>query len=737
MPSVYDTQTNLSARGKYAPSVNYYATVREPNAVEPRLEKVKADPINIDFTSLANALTSVKEGEYKLQASALQMEQDMRNAAADRQLRIDLANMEDARARELSDRELQNRWDIAKMQDETNRLKIESEKKKSQRTENNRLAGIALLNDKDYQDKIREYTNGDMNDLEFQMETARFVSKYATEYDAEVNNLLTTIKGLGLNTGFGNTVKTNQEQEKKLNEQQQNADLATGGIINPNGSVEEKIISGAEYRNSLNSVQNANRILNNPQSTTMEKEMASRIMNKDLNSMIDTTIAVKMKAAAGSLPYTNDPINFIETVKEAVVNDVAESTGISRADIRNKVDAAAELSGLNRMLQGIKDLAGDNSAYKQNLLNTYTNSVKLDQYKETPELVFDTIFGDLLNFMPDDVKGPYKQTLATTLFGTVTPNYKWTENGQEYTGWLFTKQDQNLRFTSDEVTKYMVEKGYTTPQAAIYDMAHKTIKELPNAINDNRVNANKVLDYTKKNLSILTGNPNIDQSNTGLTAQQVLDLQNNVMTCINSNKCTPEDLDKIADAVPSNDKEAVRHLARIWSGTAKLANRFGVGSARLAIAQATAYLNPDQLRAKEILKLVGATGQDTNWFTDNMLNIKNTDMGYIIKDGEVYIDYTQRGLIKTGTDELNKHAAYVRNALNMAGLTLEEKISYYKQNFPGIKEQDEKVTPSSVFTGAVSIIQDLTIGKGAKIDTQLMSMFADAAKPSIKFVHLK
>lgn len=252
MPSVYDQQTNLNARGKYAPSVNYYATVREPNAVEPRLEKVKADPINIDFTSLANALTSVKEGEYKLQASALQMEQDMRNAAADRQLKIDLANMEDARARELSDRELQNRWDIAKMQDETNRLKIKSEKKASERTENNRLAGIALLNDKDYQDKIREYTNGDMNDLEFQMETARFVSKYATEYGAEVNNLLTTIKGLGLNTGFGNTVKTNQEQEKKIYEQQQNADLVTGGIINPNGSVEEKIISGAEYRNSLN-----------------------------------------------------------------------------------------------------------------------------------------------------------------------------------------------------------------------------------------------------------------------------------------------------------------------------------------------------------------------------------------------------------------------------------------------------------------------------------------------------
>lgn len=89
MPSVYDQQTNLNARGKYAPSVNYYATVRQPNAVEPRLEKVKAEPIKIDFTTLANAMTDVKGMEIK------QVMEEKELAA-----RKELAELEDARLRE-------------------------------------------------------------------------------------------------------------------------------------------------------------------------------------------------------------------------------------------------------------------------------------------------------------------------------------------------------------------------------------------------------------------------------------------------------------------------------------------------------------------------------------------------------------------------------------------------------------------------------------------------------------
>lgn len=114
MPSVYDQQTNLNARGKYAPSVNYYATVRQPNAVEPRLEKVKADPIKIDFTSLGNAVTNVANAKAKTDITIAELDYKERlkqQETADKQLKIGVENAYASEIQQIQAGQLQGVYD--------------------------------------------------------------------------------------------------------------------------------------------------------------------------------------------------------------------------------------------------------------------------------------------------------------------------------------------------------------------------------------------------------------------------------------------------------------------------------------------------------------------------------------------------------------------------------------------------------------------------------------------------
>ena len=134
MPSVYDQQTNLNARGKYAPSVNYYATVREPNAVEPRLEKVKVEPINIDFTSLANAITDVKGMEIKQEQAREEREYDKWKFTEQQAQARELADLDMAYKNRALDVQLRGQdlnYALQKEQNDINRIKALKEIEKS------------------------------------------------------------------------------------------------------------------------------------------------------------------------------------------------------------------------------------------------------------------------------------------------------------------------------------------------------------------------------------------------------------------------------------------------------------------------------------------------------------------------------------------------------------------------------------------------------------------------------
>ena len=256
-----------------------------------------------------------------------------------------------------------------------------------------------------------------------------------------------------------------------------------------------------------------------------------------------------------------------------------------------------------------------------------------------------------------------------------------------------------------------------TPMGAVYYLASEAMKEAPTSLRTHRMMPADGDNILQNSTMTLSGNPNKDLSAAGMSSEQVVAVQNNIDTCVQSGNCTPQQIHNFSEALPEPYKTAARHIENKWSGAAKLGRFLGGGADAAYFYESVQYMNPDNLTLATLKQMLGKSVTEKD---KNSLQLKNTQSFYTIKDGRVYVDFTQQGLIKTGTEELQKRATYVRHQLEKAGLTTEEQVDFYDRFYPNMTSIDPRAGDKLPIwmQDAFSIMQDYTIGRGAAIDTQ-------------------
>ncbi len=730
---LFNEQTNLAGQGRFSPGVTYYAGIRAPSQPIPSLPKSDSS-FNIDLSSIGNAMIAAKESETKLGMAALEMEQNLQQAEKDRELRRDLAAMEDARARDIAamqeqganarlDKELASKWQIASMKNDTELEKLKYQKASSLKDQTKAMANLALSTDKELREKYIDYANGNLGELEWNSLLNEKINTIATNTGANVQDLYTAANSIGYKQGIGATVQANVDEAKTLRNNQLTQDIALGGTLSPQASESDKATIGAEFRETMQNTINTNRVLSpGSGATQMERDMARRVLERNQDKLIDTVMLRSMTNVYNNMRNVSNPVEFLEASKDAIALEIAQSTGSDYGQVRRRTDAMFKLYQVDNTLKDITTLAGDDSTFVKNAYDTYLNQYRLGTLKNSSMLKAAVAFGsDFIKGLPESRQEGFYNVMANDLIGNIQQNYTWTdESGVQHTGYRWSRRgNEPLSYDNVYVSELADELGMT-PMGAVYYLASEAMKEAPTSLKTNKMLPKDGENLLQNSVMTLSGNPNKDLSAAGMTAEQVISVQNNIDTCVQSGRCTPQQLHEFSEALPEPYRTSARHIENKWSGAAKLGRYLGGGSEAALFYESVNYLNPNNLTLAEIKQVLGKKVSEKD---KNSLQLKNTQSFYTVKDGRVYIDFTQQGLIKTGEEELQKRATYVRHQLERAGLTEEEQIDFYNRFYPNMTNVDPRTGDKLPIwmQDAFSVMQDYTIGRGAAVDTQFAS----------------
>ena len=722
MPLNKQVTTLNSGRGNFAPSVSYYAGIKAPNQPSIHLPRQDAS-FNIDLSSIGNAMIAAKESETKLGLAAVEMEENLRNAERDRQFKLDLLKKEQAYEDARQDKKLAMDLQIAKLNNATELEKLKYSKSKAIKDQTKAMANLALSSDKELRQRYVDYANGNLGELEWSTLLNEKINSIAVNTGANVQDLYTMAAALDYKQGLGATIQANVDEEKTLRNNQLTQDISLGGTLNPQASESDKAAIGAEFRESVQNTVNMNRILSNPESTQMEKDMARRILNNNQDKLIDTYILRAMTDINNNMRNQNNPVEFLEASKDAVALTIANNTGSDYGQVRRRTDAMFKLYHIDGTLKDITDFAKDDSAYLNNAYSAFINQYRIGTLKDAPMLRAAVAFGsDFIKGLPESGQEAFYNVMANSLIGNIQKNYTWTdEAGTQHTGYRWIRRgNEPLSYDNMYVSELADELGMT-PMGAVYYLASESMKEAPTSLRTHKMMPEDGNTLLQNTVMTLSGNPNKDLSAAGMTPEQVLAVQNNIDTCVQSGNGTPQQIHAFSETLPEPYKTSARHLENKWSGAAKLGRFLGGGKDAAYFYESVQYMNPVNLTLAEIKSALGKSVTEKD---KNSLQLKNTQSFYTIKDGRVYIDFTQQGfLIRTGTEELQKRATYVRHQLERAGLTVEEQVDFYDRFYPNMTNVDPRagdILPIWL-QDAFSIMQDYTIGRGAVIDTQFAS----------------
>lgn len=714
---LYNQQTNLQGQGRFSPGVTYYAGIRAPAQPVPTFPKSESS-FNIDLSRIGDAMIAAKESETKLGMAAINMEHDLQQAEKDRELKMDLAKMQQEGEDRRLDKRLGMEWQIANLKNDTELQKLAAKKKESIKDQTKALANLALASDKELREWYVDWSNGNMDQLEWESRLNNKITNLATQTGANIQDLYTAAGSMGYKVGMGSVAQGVVDTQKTLREQQLTQDISIGGILLPQATESEKATAGAQFREDTQNVINMNRILSDPNSTQMEKDMAKRILAKNQDKLIDTVMLRSMTDVNNNMRSSANPVEFLEASKDYIAQDISANTGSDYGQLRRRTDAIFKMYGVDKTLSDITSWAENNSKYSKYAYDTYMSQYKMGEIKNSPMLRAAVAFGpEFIRGLSPELQEAVYGTMAYSLIGTVQPNYQWTDSkGNDHKGWKWNSINYPAQTFEDNYIAQVADEMGLTPEGAVYWLSSKAIKETPQALYSDRMMPEDGVNVTRKALMNTTGNPNEDLSYVGLTAEQASAIENNVVTCVDSGNCTPQQIHNISESLPEPQRSLVKNYEDIISASYKLGKYIGGTEESAKFHEMANYLNPDNINLEVIKNIVGSK---VNPGDKNRLQLKNTVQYYTIKDGRVYIDYTQQGLLKTGTEDLAKAATYVRHTLERAGLTEEEQVAWYKLSYPNMIYTTQ--VNKSILTDAFSYLQDATIGAGTKADTQLAS----------------
>ena len=730
-----------SGRGNFAPSVSYYAGIKAPDQPSIHLPRQDAS-FNIDLSSIGNAMIAAKESETRLGLAAVEMEENLRNAERDRQLKIDLATMEQDRDDVRLDKELTNRMEIAKLDNATEFQKAMISKSKRQKEDDLAAAETALLNDEELKQAFLDYSaNPSKRELEFQIKRNNIVSRIATEYGVLPSKLQTVANNAGWNKGIGSGIERDMEINKKIAEDTYNADKALAQTLNPglySTDPDAAMAQVTEFKQRTAQVREWQSLREIPGQSQHIVDFANNQINSDVkNVALDIAIAAATAAqnVLGTRTLTN-PSQYLDATKQITTAEIVDSTGLGYGEVRPLVDAAYAENGIDSTLNSIYSEANGNAQYIQKLLQITKDTGELDILQNGPEFAKTAlIVGNipLFNSLSANKKRMYSQIVSSALFGSVR-SYS-SENGER--GWVYSYRGREVRYTDEEINQLGKALGLDVknPDQIVAFVGSQILSNggLKRGIDNGTIlqkDAYSIYDNTVKNA---TGNK---EGKTGLDAIKLTDreesqLRKNITSCSANDVCTSEKLMSNMDAFPKGSKEynAALQTARGFEAEERL-GRFLSTSDEAAFNDAVNYIkNVSNIKGEEIAKFFGA---DYNKDPDKWDNydLKNTKVYYTIEDNKVALKYYQGGWFKTGGTELEKRLNLVSDTLVASGVPVEGQIAFYKNRFGEIL--DTNIKDESMWNKAATKAQEFVFDTAAKADTELLSWMT--SRNDVKYI---
>lgn len=730
---LYQNATNLQGRGNFAPGVSYYAGIKAPTPAAPRIEKGSYN-FNIDLAPIGNAMIAAKDSETKLAMSAMEMEQNQRNADLDRQLRLDIANMEDARMRDINRDKLAMDWQIAELNNATELEKLKYTKSKDAKDQTKALARLALSRDEELRDKYIDRVNGSVSELEYNTFLNKKINEISTATGSDPQDLYTVAASIGYTQGFGNELKAQEETAKKIREQQLTDDIALGGILNPSATAADKAATGAAFRQDLNNTSNLYKIANN---TTGEygptaQAMGQRLFEQSADNLVTMSALNTMRTVQNNIPHSSNPTAFVETSKQALTDFLSQQTGVSYNDMRRRVDAVYALENVEGTLTNTLNMAQDNAQFQANVYNAYLNQSRFGAIKNSPMLRASVMFGnEYVAGLEGEERDAIYQVMGSHLIGNVTENYEWVDSdGEKHRGWRWqTAYGDDRKFENAEVDFISEKLGFSSPVAAVYWLAGQAMNAAADGIKKNTVLEEDASNVVNNAVSTISGNPNIDHSYNGLTPEQRVTISNNIHSACKTGTCDLTRLHTMSNNMQEGPrKQGIIDIENYLSGVYLLGEYLGGGSKKLKFQQAVEYISPNNLTLKEFNEAIGKPVEAGD---DNSFKLKKSVQWYTIgKDGNVYIDFTERGLITSGEKQRQFASTYVRNTMKRAKLNTDQQVAVYKRYYPDMLPYDpgygDGMLPSWM-RDAYSIMQQETVENGAALDTQFASYVSKMA----------
>lgn len=466
--ALHNQATNLNTgRASLSPSVTYFAGIKAPKAPDVTLPKAKAG-FNIDLSRIGDAMIAAKESETKLGIAAINMEENMRNAEKDRQLKIDLAEKEDARLREMQDKQLAMQWQIASMQNDTELLKIQKEKERKDKDHSQALASNFFI------DTMRDTTTARLNNS---ITPEEYATRYnqaldmTRQYYPEVN--MSSI-GADYNKLYPGLYQANTTRVLKLEDAVQQTktnainetikndpSLSASALLDPIGTEQAVIQRAGNVKSVVDYIQ----IRNNPLSSEEDRQLAWRTASEAGANLAQVESVQNMYNVLSKMKGMN--VRDMVYAKQAVINTtratLSNIPGLSSNDIDYFIDQSWAQMGGDRFMEDMLNLMKQDKDVADNLLATKTNNIKLQAIGMPGLGFFMSMPGGLQSaILQNDIiqGGGISAALGDAVFGSVAVD----EDGYyEYKRGLTTL----ATYSPQEVEKLMRLTGAETPEQAI------------------------------------------------------------------------------------------------------------------------------------------------------------------------------------------------------------------------------------------------------------------------------
>jgi hypothetical protein len=504
---LYKQATNLQGRGNFAPGVTYYAGIKAPTPAAPSLPKGNYN-FNIDLTPIGDAFIHSQE----LEAKKLEGE-------ADREFRLGLAEMEDARMRELEamrdarEREFHaddvdynnkklaidsyNAWSTRDLG--LRRLELDKEKEKNSK-ENKEGLRRAVMSD--FDGRLQSiYNRLDQQPNTYSREQAQedvynlfntFRNVYPDLIDVSSLHTAADRYGLGFKAAGESQIDMDKERYKADYENFKAMKEAVPSLktMNPNKSYQLVVQASKD----VDLYREAEATVRSPWTTDEQRATAMDNMHNSGIDMAKINVLSRISAFASTPLNPTDRTNYVadyQALRTESINNLSRIMPRNLAE--GYVDVALVRMNARGFLQSYNKMHKTSADVANNVLENQVNQKQLEYFIDIPQyqqmLSLGINLGQVAAGNPKDV---FKiEKLAQSLMNRDN-NITFDTKSRTY-----VDSNSNVRYSPEDAVTAMNITGVKDPEAALSIISARRMRNAPTLVDQGLADSTLINDTTK------------------------------------------------------------------------------------------------------------------------------------------------------------------------------------------------------------------------------------------------